>query len=288
MKNGVVIVGRRLGLLATIACGMMMVGCATGEVDRLETANRSLTERNTTLQHDLEEAQSESELLRNQRRESDQTIARQNETINALRGQLGQANERFDEFSNRLSDIQFAELDPQTDQALRDIAQRFPGTVAYDADRGMLRFASDLTFDSGSDVVKADAEASLKALAGVLQSTSAAPYEIQVVGHTDAQPISSATAQRHPSNMHLACHRAIAVRRFLVTSGVDPAKIMAAGWGEYRPVVANSGSGNTPQNRRVEIYLTKSSRQFASTSTPMPSQTAVEPDPQEDLLDPTK
>jgi len=40
---------------------------------------------------------------------------------------------------------------------------------------------------------------------------------------------------------------------------VPPDKMMVAGWGEFRPAVPNSGpKGNTPQNRRVEIYLTRS------------------------------
>jgi flagellar motor protein MotB len=32
---------------------------------------------------------------------------------------------------------------------------------------------------------------------------------------------------------------------------------MAGGWGEFRPAVANNANGNTPANRRVEIYLAK-------------------------------
>jgi hypothetical protein len=55
--------------------------------------------------------------------------------------------------------------------------------------------------------------------------------------------------------MHLACHRAISVRRQLVSLGVPPDKMMSAGWGEHRPSVPNTGAGNTPQNRRVEIYI---------------------------------
>jgi chemotaxis protein MotB len=256
-----------------------MVGCANTQIDNLETANRTLTERNQTLNRDLEEARAESELLRTQRREADQTIARQNESINAMRAQLGDANDRFGDLNERLNSIPFADLDAQTDAALRDLARRFPNMVTYDPERGMLRFSSDLTFDSGSDAVKADANASLQALADVLKTTSAAAYEIHVVGHTDAQPISSGTAQRHPTNMHLACHRAISVRRFLINAGVPPQAVMAAGWGELRPVVPNTGTGNTPQNRRVEIYLTRSSQQLNASESITSAPTGPEVDP---------
>jgi chemotaxis protein MotB len=277
MTNGMTIRCRRFGLLIAAVCGASMVGCANTQIDNLETANRTLTERNQTLQRDLEEARAESELLRTQRREADQTIARQNETLSAMRGQLGDANDRFGDLNDRLNNIPFADLDAQTDAALRDLARRFPNMVSYDPERGMLRFSSDLTFDSGSDAVKADANASLQALADVLKTTATA-YEIHVVGHTDAQPISAGTAQRHPSNMHLACHRAISVRKFLINTGVPSQNIMAAGWGELRPIVPNTGTGNTPQNRRVEIYLTRSSKAMASESiTSVPSGPEIEP-----------
>lgn len=268
MKNGVLIGGRRLGLFCAALCGLSMVGCANTTVDNLETTNRTLKERNNTLQADLEEARAEADILRTQRREADATISQQNEQITALRTQLAGANDKFNQFNDRLTGIEFADLDPETDAALRDIAARFPNTVTYDASKGMLRFSSDLTFDSGSDAVRPEAEESLGALAEVLMTTSGASYEIHIVGHTDSQRIGSATAQWHPTNLHLACHRAISVRRFLINSGVPPQKVMAAGWGEHRPVVPNTGTGNTPQNRRVEIFLTKSSEGFAGGAVP--------------------
>ncbi|MCA9300137.1 MAG: OmpA family protein, partial [Phycisphaerales bacterium] len=78
--------------------------------------------------------------------------------------------------------------------------------------------------------------------------------------------------QRHPTNMHLSCHRAISVRRELIGMGVSSQKILAAGWGEMRPLVPNASNGNTPQNRRVEIYL-RSGSSFAGA--PMGSTTSV-------------
>ena len=41
------------------------------------------------------------------------------------------------------------------------------------------------------------------------------------------------------------------------------------GWGEFRPLVANSGNGNTPANRRVEIYLTPLTVPLAPTGNPV-------------------
>jgi chemotaxis protein MotB len=104
--------------------------------------------------------------------------------------------------------------------------------------------------------VKDGAKESLSALADVLNADEAAGYEIRIVGHTDSAVPSAATRQRHPSNMHLSVHRAIAVRNQLAGLGVPTDRMYAAGWGEHRPAVPNTPTGNTPENRRVEIFLT--------------------------------
>ncbi|TVS06616.1 MAG: OmpA family protein, partial [Phycisphaerales bacterium] len=128
---------------------------------------------------------------------------------------------------------------------------------SYDADRGMLRFASDLTFGSGSDALSDEAKRSIRQLAEVLKGAGA-QYDVDIVGHTDNVPIGNpATRERHPTNMHLSVHRAISVRNELRSAGVTAEKMRASGWGEHRPIVANNPSGGTVQNRRVEIYLTR-------------------------------
>jgi chemotaxis protein MotB len=145
----------------------------------------------------------------------------------------------------------------------------------------MLRFASDLTFDSGSDVVKPEAKQALSAFSRVLLSPSAANYDVYIEGHTDSQRISPNTARRHPTNRHLSVHRSISVINELAAMGVPTSRLMAAGWGEHRPRVPNTPSGNTPANRRVEIYLTrpKLSSAYASPSAaPAPAPARAEPE----------
>ena len=46
----------------------------------------------------------------------------------------------------------------------------------------------------------------------------------------------------------------MSVAKTLSSNGVDPARFEIAGYGEYRPIVANRMDG-TKENRRVEIYL---------------------------------
>ena len=147
----------------------------------------------------------------------------------------------------------------------------------------MLRFRSDLTFNSGSDQVRDNARDALSALADVIKNNANASYTLQIVGHTDAEPISSGTAQRHPTNTHLSVHRAIAVKQSLTSLGVPAERVMVAGWGEFRPAVPNGPGGNTPQNRRVEIFFQPDEGSF-ETADVVPGGN----DPAGSFTDPTK
>ena len=240
--------------------GMLFLGgCVNqSEFDRLTETNRSLTEANERLRQERDEARAALDVLRG-------NLARAEQALQALQGQYGDATGQLDaalralrDMEGRFGDINFAPLDAQTDAALRALADQFPNLITYDAARGMLRFASDLTFDSGSAVVRENAREALNALGQILTSQAAQGYEVHVVGHTDSQRISANTARLHPTNTHLSAHRAIAVRDALRQMNVRPEKMMVAGWGEFRPAVPNNPGGNTPQNRRVEIFLTKS------------------------------
>ena len=75
--------------------------------------------------------------------------------------------------------------------------------------------------------------------------------------HTNVKVSNPATRAKHKNNTYLAVHRAISVRTALVGAGVNAARIKVAGYGEYRPVVANSNKG-AAQNRRVEIVFASS------------------------------
>lgn len=292
MKNGLWATGRRIALaLAVAAAGSGLGGCVNqGEFDKLSDVNRTLTNRNQELTQDLEATRSENQILQRQRTANEQAVAdlrRLNEDMQArLQGALG----GLSDLQGRMGELGTIALDPETDRALQELASRYPNLIQYDAERGMLRFTSDLTFDSGQAVVKESARASLTALADVLKSNAALAYEVHVVGHTDAQRISAGTAQRHPTNMHLSAHRAIAVRDELARAGVTPEKMQAAGWGEFRPAVANGPRGEADQNRRVEIFLTRSTA-GASVGSEAPASTTMVPDrsaPPERQFEPTK
>lgn len=267
MNNGVITVRRVVRVaVAVLVAGMGMGGCANQQaLDEARDSNRSLQNSNNELQAVNAQLRNENELLQKSRIANEATLAQYKQINDDLAKKLGATGQDLEEMNRRLAGLALDPIDPETNRQLAALAAQYPDMIKYDEKHGMLRFASDLTFDSGQDKLKENAANSLAALAKILNSGAAAAYEVMIVGHTDAQPVSSATIQRgHASNMHLSCHRAISVRNALSQQGVPKNKMFAAGWGEERPLVPSGPKGNTPANRRVEIFLTR------PTGTPVP------------------
>jgi chemotaxis protein MotB len=74
-----------------------------------------------------------------------------------------------------------------------------------------------------------------------------------VDGHTDIRPIASAT---FPSNWELSTARAASVVKYLITRGVAPNHLVAAGYGEFQPIEAGVDEDSLRKNRRIELKLT--------------------------------
>lgn len=256
MRTGWITAGR-LGIVALV--GALLSGCASSrEASQQERANRALQGEIVKLQNDLEEA-NRALALKDQELNTWRSSSGDRSAMEAsYRQQVADRDATIRRMQDLLNQMDTTRLDPATDRALADLASRHRDLLTYDSERGMLRFNSDLTFDSGSDVVKEGAKQTLAQFAQILQGTGSG-YDIEIVGHTDSQRISAGTAQRHPTNVHLSAHRAISVRSELTSLGIPAERMMVAGWGEHRPLVANTATGNTPQNRRVEIFLRRSS-----------------------------
>jgi chemotaxis protein MotB len=111
--------------------------------------------------------------------------------------------------------------------------------------RLVLQLTSDVLFDPGKTEIKKDGKTALQEIAGVLRTVPTRRF--QVTGHTDAVPIRT---KEFPSNWELSTARAVAVLKLLVSFGVNPAAMSAAGYGPFDPV-----SGNMALNRRIEITL---------------------------------
>lgn len=72
---------------------------------------------------------------------------------------------------------------------------------------------------------------------------------IDVYGHTDSTGSDS-------YNMDLSKRRADAVARYLISQGVNSARIQTQGMGESYPIADNTTEEGRALNRRVEIKIT--------------------------------
>ncbi|MDO8729728.1 MAG: OmpA family protein [Candidatus Omnitrophota bacterium] len=120
------------------------------------------------------------------------------------------------------------------------------------AERGLvLTFVAEVLFDSGKAEVKPKARETLGKVASVI-SQKVPDRDIGVDGHTDNDPIKHSGWK---SNWELSTGRATSVLHVLEEEGVDPRRLVASGYGEYRPVTSNDSSEGRQQNRRVEIVI---------------------------------
>jgi chemotaxis protein MotB len=114
-----------------------------------------------------------------------------------------------------------------------------------------IKIADPIGFESGSADLQPRLYGVLRDVALVINE---APTSlIRVEGHTDNVPIRTA---RFPSNWDLSAARALSVVKFMAQNGgVDPARLSAIGYGEYRPLVPNTTAEGRRTNRRIEIYI---------------------------------
>jgi len=99
-------------------------------------------------------------------------------------------------------------------------------------------------------------------------------FDIRVEGHTDDVPIHNAEFN---SNWELSTARATQVVTLLVEDyKLDPLKVAAAGYGQYRPVATNATPEGRQMNRRVDVVIT--SRKRVTTGAPESPADAKQPE----------
>jgi chemotaxis protein MotB len=119
-------------------------------------------------------------------------------------------------------------------------------------------FQSEVLFGTGEAEIGAEGARQLAQLADTLIAIAGEipdelPWVLQVDGHTDRRPISTA---RFPSNWELSAARAISVAQFLVSQGIPPDRVAARGFAEFQPLDPANTLEAYRRNRRIEIKLT--------------------------------
>lgn len=197
-----------------------------------------------------------------------------NQQIAALRRQLGALEQALEvsEKKDKESQSRISELGQRLNLAL---AQRVQELSRYRSDFfGRLRsilgnrpdirivgdrfvFQSEVFFDSGQSVLKPEGRAELDKIAGVLlelakQIPDDINWVLRVDGHTDVRPLTSGR-----TNWDLSAARAIAVVQYLISKGMAPQRLVAAGFGEFQPIDPANTEEAYSRNRRIELKLTE-------------------------------
>jgi chemotaxis protein MotB len=119
-------------------------------------------------------------------------------------------------------------------------------------------FQSEVLFPSGQATLTVEGLAAIDQLAAaIIELEKTIPKEVdwalQVDGHTDSVRIASA---QFPSNWELSSARATSVVKYLISRGVPPNRLVAAGYGEFQPLEVGTSDEILRRNRRIELKLT--------------------------------
>ncbi len=199
-----------------------------------------------------------------------------NQQISALRRQLAALEEALDASEKRDKESQgrIADLGQRLNVAL---AQRVQELSRYRSEFfGRLRtilgnrpdirivgdrfvFQSEVFFDTGQAQLLPEGRAELDKVASALtdldkQIPSEIAWVLRVDGHTDSRPINSPIFK---SNWDLSSARAIAVVQYLISRGVAPQRLVAAGFAEFQPLDTAQTDEAYQRNRRIELKLTE-------------------------------
>ena len=121
-----------------------------------------------------------------------------------------------------------------------------------------ISLADNMLYKSGSYEIGDRAEETLGKIAKIILDYK--DYDVLVEGNTDNVPISKTNIR---NNWDLSALRASSVVQALQNRyGVDPARLTAAGRGEYNPVSSNASEKGRQLNRRTQIIITPKLDQF--------------------------
>ncbi len=242
------------------------------EAERTQLAQRTIEEKEALLRDKLSALESAEKLTAEQRAQLEVL----NQQVAALRSQLAAIQKALDisEAAAKDQKVQIADLGKRLNLALAGKVQElaryrsefFGRLREILGDRAGIRivgdrfvFQSEVLFDTGSAALGPEGQTQLTQLAQtLLDIAKTIPPDInwilRVDGHTDKRPINT---PEFPSNWELSSQRALSVVKFLVSQGVPPQRLVAAGFGEFQPLDPGDDEVAYRRNRRIELKLTE-------------------------------
>lgn len=215
------------------------------ELETVKTARAALERERAGLQRDLETTRAMIQAANKRVGELEQTIANHEAEIGRLQKVTTEKEQEI------------ARLRTTYDSLVRDLKKEIEaGDIKVTQFRDLLtvNLVEKILFDSGRAEIKPRGLEILKRVGDILKGVP--DKVVRIEGHTDNVPIGAALRARFPTNWELSTARATVVARFLQDKvGLDPTRLSATGYGEYRSVAPNDSEEGRAQNRRIEIIL---------------------------------
>jgi len=147
---------------------------------------------------------------------------------------------------NNLKNAAAQRAQARLDARDQQIKQLQDSLNAKQTDRGTLVTFGDVLFATNKADLKSNGLVNINKLAQFLQENP--DRKVIVEGYTDSTGAAS-------YNQSLSERRATSVQVALIKMGVDPARIVAQGYGKEYPVAENSSVSGRAMNRRVEVTI---------------------------------
>ena len=254
--------------VGTSAVGLSLFGALSGCVGQdkynaLKLDRDGLAEQLAKSQSDGQAAQAQADSYKSQLAQLMNNGQGSSALASNLSAQLASLQTQYDDLNKRYADAMNrpvtmgAALPPALTSELQAFAQQNPDLVEFDANKGIVKFKSDVTFDAGDASLKPEAGPAIARFATILNSSAASGYELMVAGHTDNQRVSNphTIAAGNKDNWYLSAHRAITVGDKLMADSVSPQRIAVCGYADQRPVASNTTPAGQRANRRVEVLI---------------------------------
>ncbi|MCH5229062.1 MAG: OmpA family protein [Muribaculaceae bacterium] len=228
-----------------------LLGC-NSDVRNLQTQLENANNLNAQLRTDLTDVKNALTKSMEQNSQGNVNISKLVDEINASNKyikQLVDAKSKSDSLNIALTNKLTRSLN--TDE-LRDVDVKVLKGVVY------ISLSDNMLFKSGSYEVSSQAKQTLEKIAKILKDFK--DFDVLVEGNTDNVPISKTNIR---NNWDLSALRASSVVQVLQNDfGINPARLSAAGRGEFNPVTDNDTEVGKQRNRRTEIIITPKLDEF--------------------------
>ncbi|GIP19019.1 flagellar motor protein MotB [Paenibacillus montaniterrae] len=149
------------------------------------------------------------------------------------------------------SKTELNELKQQIDQYIADNGLTTSLETSLNMSQLLITIRDNALFNSAEATVNREGQELAVSIAEMLENYP--DFNIEIAGHTDNSPISTAQFR---SNWDLSVMRAVRFMDIMLENdALDPKRFSAIGYGEHHPVASNDTAEGKAKNRRVEVSI---------------------------------